>query len=126
MKTASNNRLLLVAAFFALASCWAVASGSKSGSLKSTEPAPTFSHGTESRLNFSFLDGDATAHLALDQFAMLQISCGSSAIEIDLRTGAVKLPKDVPLEAAAVRFWHGVAAAFPEARKQIIEGAKKK
>lgn len=100
----------------ALALCWAFGSDDKhSGKIESKEPVPTFSHGTDNALSV----------VVFHPARYLSISCGKSWIEIDYKTGAVKLPKDVPLDEAAIQFWRAVADAFPEARRQIIEGERK-
>jgi hypothetical protein len=101
MKTSINTRsataFLLCA--LALAACWAFGSDDKhSGKIESKEPVPTFSHGTDNALSV------AVFHPA----RYLSIACGKSWIEIDYRTGAVKLPKDVPLDEAAIQFWRAV------------------
>ena len=56
----------------------------------------------------------------------LQFQCGAGYIRLDCKTGAVEIsPADMPLDKAAIEFWKTVAKAFPEARRQIIEGEKK-
>lgn len=52
----------------------------------------------------------------------LSIKADAGFIVIDLKTGQVTLPKDMPLPDAAVAFWLRVAQAFPECRRAIISG----
>ncbi len=52
----------------------------------------------------------------------LKISAGHGAIEINLKTGQVDLPKDMTLPDAAVAFWLRVAQCFPECRQAMLTG----
>lgn len=55
----------------------------------------------------------------------ITMRCGKGEIKINCETGAVETPKDIPLDKSAVEFWKAIAAAFPEAKRQIIANERK-
>jgi hypothetical protein len=63
--------------------------------------------------------------LRIDPVGYLFITCGGGYIQIDYKTGAVKLPENVKLDETAVKFWLAVAKAFPDARRQIVGDERK-
>jgi hypothetical protein len=86
--------------------------------ISGTLPSPVPNNGI-------LLQGDDSLKIGVSPTSKFIFHTDKGDIILNCRTGSVELSKGMQFDQAAVDFWKAVARAFPEAKRQIVEGEAK-
>lgn len=67
----------------------------------------------ENILTFTLSSSEKPLILTATSPEFFMIRCGKGFIEINLKNGNVKLPRNMPYDEAAIAFWNEVQKQFP-------------